>query len=102
MTTICLLSFGIKPQIMSDAVRKIEADKVETRFKRQDKQGEVISAVRINCSARSMVITQVIVNDYMTGKTHVLNSDKQGQAATPYYKIPKGTVQDAAVTKICR
>lgn len=39
MTTICLLSFGIKPQIMSDAVRKIEADKVETRFKRQDKQG---------------------------------------------------------------
>lgn len=87
---------------LSDAVRRIDADKIETKFKRQDKQGEVISAVKINCSTRSMLTTQVVVNDYTTGKTHVLNSDNQGQAATTYYKIPKGTVQDAAVTKVCR
>lgn len=86
----------------SDAIKRIDQDKVETKFKRRDQIGEVISAVRINCATQSMLTTQVIVKDYTTGKAHILNSDTKGQAGTTYYKVPNGTAQAAAVNKVCR
>ena len=82
----------------SDAVKHIDQDKIETKFKRQDNQGEVVSAVKINCSTQSMLTSQIVVKDYASGKTHLLKSDK---AATTFYKVPEGTVQEVAVNKVC-
>ena len=92
---------GEEYYFLADAVKNIDQYKVETKFKRRNQTGEVISAVRINCATKSMLTTQVVVKDYTTGKEHILNSDTNGQAGTTYYKVPTGTVQAAAVNRIC-
>lgn len=85
--------------IQSDAIQRVEPNKIETRFKRQDQDSETISAVRLDCSARSMLTTQIIIKNHLTGKTHVLNSDI---GAKTYFKIPNGTAQAMALNKVCQ